>query len=135
MSVRLLAGKLVVPRKISFRPVYWVEAFYMAGMPEKPFVQAGVVKEVCRMNETVELILRILGLLIALAGLAVVYAAPRIVDKRDLASRKKIPPDMENMMTPEEKEKYKRDMAILDVKLRGLILASPGFVLILIAFS
>ena len=87
------------------------------------------------MNETVELILRILGLLIALAGLAVVYAAPRIVDKRDLASRKKIPPDMENMMTPEEKEKYKRDMAILDVKLRGLILASPVFVLILIAFS
>ena len=86
------------------------------------------------MNVTVELILRILGFLLAACGLVVVYAAPRIVDKRGLAARKEIPPDMQEMMTAEEKDKYRRDSAILDVKLRGLLLSAPGFVLILIAF-
>jgi hypothetical protein len=87
------------------------------------------------MNETIELLLRIIGLVIAACGLVVVYAAPKIVDKRDLAARKQIPPDMLEMMTPEEKDKYRRDMAVLDVKLRGLLIAAPGFVMILIAFS
>ncbi len=86
------------------------------------------------MNETLELILRILGLLLALAGLVVVYAAPRIVDKKGLVSKRKIPAEMAEVMTEEEKTRYKRDMAILDVKLKGLLFAAPGFVLILIAF-
>ncbi len=87
------------------------------------------------MNPTLELLLRILGLVIAARGLVVVYMAPRIVDKKGLAARKKLPPDMDEMMTPEEKDKYRRDSAILDIKLRGLLLAAPGFALILIAFS
>jgi hypothetical protein len=86
------------------------------------------------MNETLELILRIVGLLVAAAGLVVVYLAPRIVDRRDLAARKQIPPELAEM-TEEEQAKYRRDSAILDVKLRGLLLAAPGFVLILIAFA
>jgi hypothetical protein len=86
------------------------------------------------MDETLELIVRILGFIIAAAGMFVVYTAPRIVDKRGLAKRKSIPQDMEETMTPEEKDKYRRDMAILDVKLRGLLLSAPGFVLILIGF-
>ncbi|NLO37400.1 MAG: hypothetical protein GX112_13765 [Clostridiaceae bacterium] len=87
------------------------------------------------MNPTLELLLRILGLVIAAGGLVVVYMAPRIVDQKGLAARKKLPPDMDEMMTPEEKDKYRRDSAILDIKLRGLLLAAPGFALILIAFS
>ena len=86
------------------------------------------------MNETIELVLRILGLVIAACGLVVVYAAPKIVDRRGLAEHKQIPPDMLEMMTPEEKDKYRRDMAVLDVKLRGLLIAAPGFVMILIGF-
>ncbi|MDW7658647.1 MAG: hypothetical protein SCM11_15880 [Bacillota bacterium] len=86
------------------------------------------------MNETLELIARILGFVIAAAGLAVVYSAPKIVDKRGLAKHKSIPQDMDEKMTPEEKDKYRRDMAVLDVKLRGLLIAAPGFVLILIGF-
>lgn len=86
------------------------------------------------MNQTLELILRILGLLIAIAGLIVVYRAPRITDQQGLAEQKMIPPDMETVMTPEEKDKYRRDMAILDVKLRGLLIAAPGFIMILIGF-
>ena len=87
------------------------------------------------MDPTLELILRILGLVIAAGGLVVVYMAPRIVDKKGLAAKKTLPPDLDEMMTPEEKDKYRRDSAILDIKLRGLLLAVPGFVLILIAFS
>ncbi len=87
------------------------------------------------MNATLELILRILGLVIAAGGLVIVYMAPRVVDKKGLAAKKTLPPDMDEMMTPEEKDKYRRDSAILDIKLRGLLLAVPGFVLILIAFS
>ena len=86
------------------------------------------------MNDTIELILRIMGFLIAACGLVVVYAAPRIVDRKGLADKKQLPPDMQEMMKPEEKEKYKRDMAILDVKLKGLLIAAPGFVMVLIAF-
>jgi hypothetical protein len=87
------------------------------------------------MNATLEWILRILGLLFAGAGLAVVYAAPRIVDKRGLAERKTVDPRLVDHYSPEEQAKFKRDSAILDIKLRGLLLAAPGFVLILIAFS
>ena len=86
------------------------------------------------MNETLELILRILGLALSAAGLVVVYAAPHIVDKRGLVGRKKIPPELVEHMTPEEQDKFRRDSAILDVKFRGLLLAAPGFIMILIAF-
>lgn len=87
------------------------------------------------MSKTVELIIRIAGLLIAAVGLCVVYLAPKIVDRRGLADKKEVPPDLVEAMTPEEKEKHRRDSAILDVKLRGLLIAAPGFVLILIGFK
>lgn len=86
------------------------------------------------MNETLQIILRILGIALAVAGLAVVYAAPRIVDKRGLVGRRPVKPEYLEHMTPEEQDKFRRDSAILDVKLRALLLAAPGFILILIAF-
>ena len=86
------------------------------------------------MNETMELALRILGLLLAAAGLIVVYLAPKIVEKKGLAAMKKVDPKIADNLTEEELEKYRKDGAILDVKLKGLLLAAPGFVLILVAF-
>ncbi len=86
------------------------------------------------MNPTLELILRILGILLAIAGLVVVYGAPRMVDKKGLAEKKQVDPKYLEHLSPEEQEKYKRQAAILDVKLKGLVLAAPGFILILIAF-
>ena len=86
------------------------------------------------MNETLELILRILGLVVAMAGMVVVYAAPKIVDKKGLTEKKKIPPEHLEKMSEEEQQKFRRDSAILDVKLKGLMLAAPGLILILIAF-
>ena len=50
------------------------------------------------MDATLELILRILGLLLAAAGMVVVYAAPKIVEKKGLAEKKQIPLEhLENM--------------------------------------
>lgn len=86
------------------------------------------------MSETLELILRILGLIIATAGMIVVYAAPKIVAKKGLAEKKQIPPEHLEKMSEEEQKKFRLDSAILDVKLKGLMLAAPGLVLILIAF-
>jgi hypothetical protein len=86
------------------------------------------------MDPTVELIMRILGFILAGIGLVIVYAAPKIVDRRGLAAKKEVDPRVLEHLPAENLEKYKRDAAILDVKLRGLIFAAPGFVLILIAF-
>jgi hypothetical protein len=79
-------------------------------------------------------ILRILGLLIAAAGLIVVYGAPSIVDRKGLAAKKKFDPKYEENLPPEELEKHHRNAAILDVKLYGLLISAPGFILTLIAF-
>jgi hypothetical protein len=84
------------------------------------------------MDPTVELIMRILGFILAGIGLVIVYAAPKIVDRKGLAAKKEVDPRVLEHLPAENLEKYKR--AILDVKLRGLIFAAPGFILILIAF-
>ena len=86
------------------------------------------------MNPTLELILRILGLAIAAAGIVVVYLAPKIVDRKGLAARKTVDPKLIEHLSPEEQTKYVRNAAIVDVKLRGLLIAAPGLILILIAF-
>ncbi len=86
------------------------------------------------MNPTLELILRILGLAIAAAGIVVVYLAPKIVDRKGLAARKTVDPYLIEDLSPEELTKYVRNAAIVDVKLRGLLIAAPGLILILIAF-
>ncbi|MDD4461588.1 MAG: hypothetical protein PHP94_04670 [Eubacteriales bacterium] len=87
------------------------------------------------MSQTTELILRIIGLIIAAVGLAVVYLAPRIVDRKHLDVGRQVDPKVAEHLTPEELANYRRDGAILDIKLKGLLLAAPGFVLILIAFA
>lgn len=86
------------------------------------------------MNETLELILRIIGLALTAAGMVVVYAAPRIAESKGLIDKKSIPPERLEKMSEEEQKKFRRDSAILDVKFKGLLLAAPGLILILIAF-
>ena len=86
------------------------------------------------MNEALVLILRILGLVLTAAGMAVVFAAPKIAEKYGLIEKKQISPELLEKMPEEEQKKFRRDSAILDVKFRGLLLAAPGLVLVLIAF-
>lgn len=87
------------------------------------------------MDPILLLVMRIAGFILAGIGLFIVFAAPKTVDRKGLAADRKIDPGLAERYTPEEQEKYKREMAILDVKLRGLLFAAPGFILILIAFS
>lgn len=87
------------------------------------------------MDPILLLIMRIVGFILAGIGLFIVFAAPKTVDRKGLAAERKIDPGLAERFSPEEQEKYKRDMAILDVKLRGLIFAAPGLILILIAYS
>ena len=86
------------------------------------------------MGDTAELILKIIGLIVGLAGLVVVYAAPKIVDKNGLAEKKQIDPERIANLDEDGVKKFKRDMAILDVKIKGILIALPGFAIILILF-
>lgn len=87
------------------------------------------------MSQTTELILRIIGMVIAAIGLVIVYLAPRIVERRHLDVGRQVDPKIAEHLTPEELVRYRRDGAILDIKLKGLLVAAPGFILILIAFA
>lgn len=87
------------------------------------------------MNDILQLLLKITGGILGLAGLIVVYAAPYIVDKRNLAEKKEIDPEQTAKMNEEEAKKFKRDSAILDVKIKGIMIAMPGFLIILVLFK
>lgn len=87
------------------------------------------------MSEWMLWMLRVIGFGLAIAGMLVVYLAPRIVKKKNLAEKKKIDARIEENLTDEEKERYRRDGAILDVKLKGLLIALPGFAIILYLFA
>ena len=86
------------------------------------------------MNDALEIILKIAGGLIALAGLAVVYGAAKIVTARKLDEKKTVDPERTALMDEEQISKFKRDSAILDVKLKGILIALPGFVILLVMF-
>ncbi len=87
------------------------------------------------MNETVEIVLKVVGGIIAIAGLVVVYGASKIVDMKKLDEKKKMDPQRTAMMDEEQIKKFKRDTAILDVKIKGILIALPGFVLLLVLFK
>ncbi len=86
------------------------------------------------MNEVLEIILKIAGGVIALAGLAVVYGAGKIVTARKLDEKKTVDPERTAMMDEEQVKKFRRDTAILDVKLKGILLGLPGFIILLVMF-
>ena len=87
------------------------------------------------MNPVLRIILLLIGSLSALTGLAVVYGAPKIAERRGLVEKKQIDPRIAENLSTEQLENYRRDMAALDVKLKGLMIAAPGFILLLILFA
>ena len=86
------------------------------------------------MNETLEIILKIVGAVFAVAGLIVVYGAGKIVKAKKLDEKKKVDPERVALLDEEQVKKFKLDQAILDVKIAGVLIALPGFVLLLIFF-
>ena len=86
------------------------------------------------MNTTMEIILKIAGAVIALAGLAVIYGASKIVKAKNLDEKKKVDPERTALMDEEQLKKYKHDAAVLDVKIKGVLVALPGFIILLVMF-
>lgn len=86
------------------------------------------------MNEILDIILKVVGALFAVAGLIVVYGAGKIVEAKKLDEKKKVDPERTAMLDEEQIKKFRREQAILDVKIAGILIALPGFILLLILF-
>lgn len=76
-------------------------------------------------------ILYIIAGISLLGGMGIVFFAPKITEKYNLADKKVPKPEMIEGMDSEEIQKYKKDGAILDLKLKGLLIAMPGVIIIL----
>lgn len=87
------------------------------------------------MGQIAEIILQVLGLLILAVGIFVVYAAPRIVEKRKLDEKKVVDPERTAGLSEEDLKKFKREAAILDLKIKGVLIALPGALMILILYK
>lgn len=78
------------------------------------------------------LILKILAFLFLIPGVIMVFAAKLAVKKFNLAEKTKINSAYE--MDEEESKQYKYLKAIVNFKMLGLLVALPGFILIIIGF-
>ena len=84
------------------------------------------------MPPVVETVLTVLGGILVLAGIVIVYLAPKIVEKKKLDETKEIDPERVAGLNEEGISKFRKESAILDVKVKGILIALPGAVLILI---
>lgn len=84
------------------------------------------------MPPVLETILLVISGILVIAGVAVVYAAPRIVEKKKLDEAKSVDPERIAGLNEEGIRKFKRESAILDVKVKGVLIALPGAVIVLI---
>lgn len=80
-----------------------------------------------------DMFLKVLAFLIIAVGAILVFGAKTIVEKRELD--KKIMVDFENEMTEEEVTNYKKQRAVVNVKMIGMIVALPGLVMVLLLFK
>ncbi len=88
------------------------------------------------MDRTLEIVLKILGIVIMAAGFVLVYAAPKIVDKYRLDAKARPAPDQaEEGMDEEQLRKIRRESAILSLKIKGVLIALPGALMILILYK
>jgi hypothetical protein len=78
------------------------------------------------------LIYKIIGFAFLAAGFGLVYAAGAVVKKYRLDE--KVVCSFENELDAEEVAKYKRDKAMVNLKMLGLLITIPGIALIVLAF-
>ncbi|MCX8131144.1 MAG: hypothetical protein N3I35_13725 [Clostridia bacterium] len=79
------------------------------------------------------LLLKIFGLLFIIPGCLLVLMARQVVSRFNLDRNAKV--DFENEMTEKELEQYKANKAAVNIKMLGMLVALPGFIMILIAFK
>ena len=78
-----------------------------------------------------EIILYVVAGISLLSGMGIVFFAPHLVKKYKLDEKKVIDPERVEGLDEDGVAKFKRDTAILDVKLKGILLALPGVIIIL----
>ena len=79
------------------------------------------------------MILKVLGVLFAIAGAIIIFGARGIVTKFNLD--KDVKCGFQHNMEEEDINRFKNDKAVVNMKMWGLIVALPGFIMILIAFK
>lgn len=79
------------------------------------------------------LTLKILGFLFLVPGILLVFFARTLVGRLSLDEN--VDCNFENEMSEDEIRRYKHDKAVVNLKMMGMLVALPGFVLIMIAFK
>jgi hypothetical protein len=79
------------------------------------------------------LVLKIIAVVLLLAGFGTVLEAKNIVKKFNMARNVKT--DFEHGMDEEELEDYKLTKATVNMKMFGMLIALPGIILTLVAFK
>ena len=80
------------------------------------------------------MILKGLAIAVFAFGALVIFTAPVIVERFNLAEKRAVDEEMKETMTDEELDKYRRYQAILDIKVKGVMFAIPGAIFILVLF-
>lgn len=78
------------------------------------------------------MILEILTFILLATGIFTVFSAGKIVEHYNLD--KKVKSDFEYEMQEEELNSYRHNSAVVNVKILGMLIALPGFILIFIVF-
>lgn len=78
------------------------------------------------------LILRILAFVFTIPGVFMVFASNWAVEKFNLVDKTQV--EFEHEMNEEELRQYKFSKAVVNFKMLGMLVALPGFILIIIGF-
>lgn len=79
--------------------------------------------------------LKVLAIVLIVVGVGIVATAKLIVNRRSLADRVELPEGQRQNLSIEEQAKQRFISAVLRVKLQGLAVALPGFILVLVLFK
>jgi len=79
------------------------------------------------------MLLKVLAFVLILAGVFVVFGARWLVEKYNLDRDVKC--DFEGEISEDELKQYKRNKAVVNLKMLGMLLALPGFILVILLFK
>lgn len=120
----------MVPRSFTLRPIIVTKGFLMH-----------IHREMCRRangtkfdrKEKERMLLKILSFVFLLPGVFLIFAARFLVSRYKLDEKVKC--DFAHEMDEDGLKEYKMNKAVLNVKMFGMLVALPGFILILLVFK
>jgi len=123
---RYFKGNLVVPRRnLPLRPIYFLDEGFCVVMER--IICVRIRKERCM------LLFKVLSFIFLVPGVLIVFGAGKIVSRFNLSHKVKC--DYEQEMNESEIKEYKHNKAVFNMKMIGMLVALPGFILFLIAFK